>query len=265
MIKGLAFFKKYDKSGLKNNGRNQNAIFNAVQSTFSHGGYQMPHNYSAHTRKFRQREFWLPHESPKNRQHVTRLLYALLIIGVLLILISMNDKDTTDYATIDQVSKIETHLFQLEERLVWTDEKIDTMQAVAEAAAMQALEDNNKMEMNSSIEQEPELKEPESPVLADVPVEKTPVEAITEIITTKAPEAPPKEVPVLQPKIKKKKIKRREFGIIYKYHKVRHGETLYRIGLKYNVPVTEIRRLNHLQANESIHPGQRLLVSQGER
>jgi LysM repeat protein len=176
----------------------------------------------------------------------------------------MNDKDITDYATRDQVNKIETHLFQLEERLVWTDEKIDTMQAVAEAAAMQALEDKKNIEINSTIEKEFEQMKPEASVLTDLSVEKPLTEA-TEIITRKKPEAPPKEVPVLQPKIKKKKIKRREFGIIYKYHKVRQGETLYRIGLKYNVPVSEIRRLNHLDSDQSIHPGQRLLVSQGKR
>ena len=226
----------------------------------------MPYNYSAHSKKFRQREFWLPHESPKSRHHVTTLLYALLIIVVLLVIVLMNNKDTTEYATIDQVSKIETHLFQLEERLVWTDEKIDTMQAVAEASAMKVLEEQKEIEMDTSLEKEPVQKEPEeTPVLTNEPEEKL-VSKKTETITTPEPEAPPKELPVIQPKIKKKKIKkRREFGIIYKYHKVRPGETLFRIGLKYNVPVTEIRRLNHLEPNESIHPGQRLLVSQGER
>jgi len=243
----------------------------------------MPYNYSAHSKKFRQRDFWLPHESPKSRQHVTTLLYALMIIGVLLIIVMMNDKDTTEYATLDQVSKIETHLFQLEERLVWTDERIETMQAVAEAVAIQAQEEKDAIESNTFVEnaseqaepiqkepeqKKPEPKESETPLLANIPVEKTlskitETETVTETKTEQ--ESQPKEIPVIQPKIKKKKIKRREFGIIYKYHKVRQGETLYRIGLKYNVPVTEIRRLNHLAPDESIHPGQRLLVSQGER
>jgi len=234
----------------------------------------MPHNYSAHSRQFRQREFWLPHESPKSRFHGTTLLYALLIICVFFIVVLLKNKDTTEYATRDQVSKIETHLFQLEERLVWTDEKIDTMQAVAEASALQDLEEKNIIERNPPPEkepepQEPELKEPEpeepeAPVLANIPVKKSVLKK-PETFSTPKNELKPKEVPVIQPKIKKKKIKRRELGIVYKYHKVRQGETLYRIGLKYNVPVPEIRRLNHLKPNESIHPGQRLLVSQGER
>jgi LysM repeat protein len=229
----------------------------------------MPHNYSAHSKQFRQREFWLPHESPKSRFHGTTLLSLLLIICILIIIVLLNNKDTTEYATRDQVSKIETHLFQLEERLVWTDEKIDTIQAVAEASAMQALEEKNIIERNSPTENEPEPEEPETeeteaPVLTKIP-EETIVPKKTQTISKPKPEPISKEVPVIQPKIKKKKIKRREFGIVYKYHKVRQGETLYRIGLKYNVPVTEIRRLNHLEPNESIHPGQRLLVSQGER
>jgi len=239
------------------------------QPIFSHGGFQMPHNYSTHSKQFRQREFWLPHESPKSRFNGTTVLYVLLIIFVLSIIVMLKNKDTTDYATRDQVNKIETHLFQLEERLVWTDEKIDTMQAVAEASAMQALEEKNKTERYTPPEKEPEpqeaaikVPEPETPVFANIQAEKTePKKDETISIPTPAP----KEVPVIQPKIKKKKIKRREYAIIYKYHKVRQGETLYRIGLKYNVPVTEIRRLNHLEPNESIHPGQRLLVSQGER
>jgi len=224
----------------------------------------MPHNYSAHSKKFRQREFWLSHESPKTRHHAATLLYALLFVNIFLLIVLINNRDTTEYATIKQVNKIETHLFQLEERLVWTDEKIDTMQAVAEASAMQALEEKKEAELNAIHENEQELSELETPVISNIPVEK-PVPKKIETVQTLEPKVPPKKLPVIGPKIKKKKIKRRELGIIYKYHKVRQGETLYRIGLKYDVPVTEIRRLNHLNPNESIHPGQRLLVSQGER
>lgn len=234
----------------------------------------MPYHYSAHSKKFRQRDFWLPHESPKSMQHITGLLYGLMIIGILLIICMINGKDTTEYATLDQVSKIETHLFQLEERLVWTDERIETMQAVAEAAAMQDHEEKNVLESNTFVEketehEEPKQKEPEQtesepPLLANIPDEKI-LPNKTETVIKSDQKTHPKEIPVIQPKIKKKKIIRREFGIIYKYHKVRQGETLYRIGLKYNVPITEIRRLNHLAPDESIHPGQRLLVSQGER
>lgn len=43
-------------------------------------------------------------------------------------------------------------------------------------------------------------------------------------------------------------------------HEVQRGENLFRIGLKYNISVDEIQRLNGLSPNDSIHPGQKLVV-----
>lgn len=43
-------------------------------------------------------------------------------------------------------------------------------------------------------------------------------------------------------------------------HEVQRGENLYRIGLQYNISVNELLRLNNLSANDSIHPGQELVV-----
>ena len=45
------------------------------------------------------------------------------------------------------------------------------------------------------------------------------------------------------------------------YHRVEKGETLYRISKQYGVSVEELRRLNNIGTDNTIHPGQRLMVS----
>ena len=70
----------------------------------------------------------------------------------------------------------------------------------------------------------------------------------------KAP-APPK-AEVSQP-VKKEATPQPKTG----YHVVSRGETLYRISKKYGISVDELRRLNHMDPNSLIHPGQELLVS----
>ena len=45
------------------------------------------------------------------------------------------------------------------------------------------------------------------------------------------------------------------------YHKVRRGDTLYSISRKYGLSVDEIRRLNNLNDNKPIQPGQKLIVT----
>jgi LysM repeat protein len=44
------------------------------------------------------------------------------------------------------------------------------------------------------------------------------------------------------------------------YHRVRKGESLYRIGRKYGVSIRELCRLNNISSNRAIHPGQKLIV-----
>ncbi|MFP4083980.1 MAG: LysM peptidoglycan-binding domain-containing protein [Desulfonatronovibrio sp.] len=44
------------------------------------------------------------------------------------------------------------------------------------------------------------------------------------------------------------------------FHKVERGENLFRIGLKYDVSVDKLRELNDLAPDDSIHPGQKLIV-----
>jgi len=45
-----------------------------------------------------------------------------------------------------------------------------------------------------------------------------------------------------------------------RYHKVRPGETLYRIAKRYGISVSELCRLNNISPNQAIHPGQELLI-----
>ena len=45
-----------------------------------------------------------------------------------------------------------------------------------------------------------------------------------------------------------------------RYHKVRPGETLYRIARRYGISVSELCRLNNISPNQAIHPGQELLI-----
>ena len=46
-----------------------------------------------------------------------------------------------------------------------------------------------------------------------------------------------------------------------KYHTVKKGETVYRIGLKYGLKPDEVRRLNKLGKDDKIFPGQRLIIA----
>lgn len=48
-----------------------------------------------------------------------------------------------------------------------------------------------------------------------------------------------------------------------RYHKVRRGDTLYRIAKKYGISMEELSRLNDLTQNQIIYPGQKILVSPG--
>ena len=45
------------------------------------------------------------------------------------------------------------------------------------------------------------------------------------------------------------------------YHVVARGESLSQIAGKYRLTVDELRKLNNMKARETIHPGQKLLVS----
>jgi len=50
-----------------------------------------------------------------------------------------------------------------------------------------------------------------------------------------------------------------------RYHKVRPGDSLYRIAQQYGISVDELCRLNNITPSKVIHPGQKLLVTPGSR
>jgi LysM repeat protein len=70
----------------------------------------------------------------------------------------------------------------------------------------------------------------------------------TPVLAKSKAQAPPKE-----PTVAGKK----------RYHKVRSGDTLYRIANKYGISVKELCRLNNIGQNAIIQPGQKLVVSPG--
>ncbi|MBW1945388.1 MAG: LysM peptidoglycan-binding domain-containing protein [Deltaproteobacteria bacterium] len=45
-----------------------------------------------------------------------------------------------------------------------------------------------------------------------------------------------------------------------RYHMVRNGESLYRIGRKYSISIRELCGLNNISSSKVIHPGQKLIV-----
>jgi LysM repeat protein len=46
-----------------------------------------------------------------------------------------------------------------------------------------------------------------------------------------------------------------------KVHTVAPGENLYRIALRYNLTVEELRRMNNMKPDQSLQVGQRLTVA----
>jgi LysM repeat protein len=44
------------------------------------------------------------------------------------------------------------------------------------------------------------------------------------------------------------------------YHTVESGDSLYAIGFRYNVSVDQLRRLNHIEGDSTLHPGDRLVI-----
>ncbi len=50
-----------------------------------------------------------------------------------------------------------------------------------------------------------------------------------------------------------------------RFHKVRRGDTLYRIAGKYGITVNQLRRYNKLDMKQGIHPGQKLRITPGKR
>ncbi len=77
-----------------------------------------------------------------------------------------------------------------------------------------------------------------------------------------APAAPAREEPRAEVRQETKPDVQEKQDVIY--HEVQRGDNLFRIGLKYNISVDRILQLNNLSPNDSIHPGQKLIVGSKE-
>jgi len=177
---------------------------------------------------YRYREYWLPNEISFSNM---KTIIVSIIIGCLVTYVGMSlvaNNDPQEYVTSDQLKKFETQLYQLEERLLWQDEKIDSLQFTTEA--------NNQ-------------------VTYQMPQQAVEIEV--------APQ--PVEVKKKEKSLKPKEQTHDQKGIAYRYHQVRNGDTLYRISLTYGVSIKDIQQLNRMSPEDSIHPGQRLLIGQTER
>lgn len=75
--------------------------------------------------------------------------------------------------------------------------------------------------------------------------------------TATAPPPPRREEPRPEPRPETRTETTTQDRVI---HEVQRGENLFRIGLQYNISVDEIMRLNNLSPNDSIYPGQKLIV-----
>ncbi len=69
--------------------------------------------------------------------------------------------------------------------------------------------------------------------------------------------------PAPEPKAKPPTAPKPAASVEKKYHTVQKGETLYGISKKYGISVEELRKLNNLSKDPSLHTGQKLLVSSG--
>ena len=69
--------------------------------------------------------------------------------------------------------------------------------------------------------------------------------------------APPTVNNSTKPTVKKEPISQEK----RQYHTVRNGDTLYRIALRYGIPLSELRRINNLTPNQDIYPNQKLFVT----
>ncbi len=79
---------------------------------------------------------------------------------------------------------------------------------------------------------------------------------VTALEKQKAPAPTPATVSKSQPAAPKATVTAEK-----RYHTVQKGETLYKISKKYGIRVEELRKLNHLSANQPLKTGQKLLVS----
>jgi LysM repeat protein len=182
------------------------------------------------------------HKSPDNSKFRWRPLFLaglgifVLIIALALLFMDWNKKSREDLNSIKvRLEEMERQLVQLESM----DEKIDRLNGVVVTNIRDLknhIEKSNNWHVYMGELLNKQVKRIDS-------LEKRPAPAA---IKTKAPRAV-----IGEPA---HKIKDR-------YHEVRSGETLYKIAKKYGMSVDELCRLNNISSNQTILPGQKLLVS----
>lgn len=160
---------------------------------------------------------------------------ALLLILLVFVIFSgpRNDTDNSRYAAFDaRLKQLENRMTALEAGDRQTAEEVKRLESLVQAKTkrLDVLETSIAKKMNELAQEQETLK-------------MRPV-----------PPPPPKPAPPRKAEPPAKSSQAR-------YHVVRAGENLYRIGLRYHMKVSDLRRLNHLGPDEGIHPGQKLLVA----
>jgi LysM repeat protein len=89
------------------------------------------------------------------------------------------------------------------------------------------------------------------------------VEEVTEPVPAKVPEDLQRpKVTNISEKIQKSKS---NIKTIPKYHIVQKGETLSHIAKKYNISIKELGKLNNIDLKQLIYPGQKLIITKGNK
>ena len=159
---------------------------------------------------------------------------GLLVLIILVVLLFLGGKE----APSEDLSLIQARLTRMEERI---------KAAIAMESRIQQFEEKEKEVRQSLLKTDLSIRT----IKGDL---NQLIEAF-EGLQKKTPPVPKKvEVP--------KSVKEASIAQTEKdYHLVSRGETLYRISRKYGISVDDLRRLNNMDPNALIHPGQKLLVT----
>lgn len=167
--------------------------------------------------------------SPRKRRTRTggsKFLQALLVIFLVLIITGSISYFLSKGPREDKASTLQSKVTALEQKIVNLQNQLTELQG--------------KMSMLS--------RDPALLQRANAPAQKAevPEKQKQPTVESKATSSPPIKEPV---------------SIEKQYHTVQNGETLYRISNKYGLTVEELRKLNHLSADQPIRTGQKLLVA----
>ena len=149
------------------------------------------------------------------------LLMGVVILGLVVLFVLFHRSSTID--TGNKLKSLESRIAKLEERLY----RLDWIEA-----NLEQIEEKNK-QFNT-------FKD-----------------------TFKKPITPPKSTtgkkPITPPESSTAQAAEKQTEAVY--HEVLPGETLYRISLRYNIKLDELRRLNNLEPEATIYPKQKLIIS----